>query len=112
MNVWWVFGGLVLLVILFMVLWIISETTKTTTIPPSEIEYGVVPNIDGVLLMNCGPDRNQPCLYSTQTLSEAISQCDVLSCERFVFVESTGTMRLVSETGLFSSIGSDIYVKL
>jgi hypothetical protein len=107
---WWIYVILSGLVLLFLGLWIASEVTKTKSID-TDIKYGVVPNLDGILLTNCGPSQNQPCLFSTPTLAQAIAQCDILgnTCQQFVFVESSSTMRVVEKQGTFTSIGSDLY---
>lgn len=106
--VWGVYAFLSGLVLLFVGLWISSLYTSQQI---STGNFVVSPNIDGVLLQICGPTRDQPCLYDMPTLAQAITQCDVLSdiCNQFVYIESSNTMRIVANTGTFSSVGSDLY---
>jgi hypothetical protein len=104
-------GGLVLL---FMGLWIGSFGNSISNPISNIVEYGIQPNMDGVLLNVCGPTGDQPCLFNTPTVAQAIDQCNVLGtlCGQFAYVENTGQMRVISDSGQFSSVGTDTYLRL
>lgn len=107
---------LIIGLLLFLILWIVSLNDKYTN--PNiqySAQFGLYPQTDGVVLAKCGPNSNQPCTFTLTSLSDCITQCNLLSsiCKGFVFIPGTNLMKIidVDKNQTSSSPSSYLYIK-
>lgn len=66
--------------------------------PTVEGNFGVSVNKGVTILSNCGPDSQQPCMFTNiKDLNSAIIKCDSLACPAFTYSEKTMNMNIVDK---------------
>lgn len=101
--------------IVFLMLWIFSQpinsssSTSTSCFGP----FGVQSGVDANPINSCGVNRNNPCIFTINTLSGAQDQCNTLQsiCNAFTFNQNTNTMKIVQPTNTFTSLATNLFVR-
>lgn len=96
----------ILLVVLLLVKWVSPQHPGGS--------YVMKPGADGVTLNTCGQNRNLPCVFTVQYLTNATSLCKQLgsACPAFSYNESTGRMKVVNPSSAFTATSSDFFVAI
>jgi hypothetical protein len=114
-NTGWIVLAVILslLVVLFLLLWIFAVGGCTVTPDPPFGLFGVEFGVDANAQNNCGPNRNQPCLFAKNNLLDCQTECDTLKsiCQAFTFNSTTSTMKIVQPSNTFSSPSSSLFVR-
>lgn len=101
MNNLWIIAYVILgiITIIFILLYFYSVATLVS---PEQCgaatgTYGVRPGKSGITLLGCGTNRDQPCIFSDLTLSQAMSVCDqnFQLCSAFSYNQRTGTITFI-----------------
>jgi len=106
-EVIWLVIFLVIILVLVIVIIVLARSHNTR--PPTTSGYAVYPGYDGTELNTCGDSRDQACIYPAATLSDAVAQCNLLSCATFSYNSSTQSMKIIDTSNMFTNRLADVY---
>lgn len=108
-----IFFIIVIAIIIYSVV-LTTNTVEASSCPQTTGDFGVQPNMAGVVLQNCGTTKTEQCTFNNITsLSDAVNQCNAITgCNAFEYSFYTNIMNVIDiNSKIISNENFDVYVR-
>jgi hypothetical protein len=100
----WLLLTIVLIIVIVIILYFFfrqrTQLVEPSRVPVIRARYAVVPNIEKDALNTCGTDGQDPCIFSSTTLTRAIELCNInyKVCTEFSYDPISEIMTITNPT--------------
>jgi len=112
---WIILSFLLTLLIILLLVWLFFIILEQNNIPKCECygAYGLQIGIDSTALSKCGRNRNEPCIFRKQSLSDCVNECDTLNniCQAFTYNSLNQTMKIVEPKNVVASTSTNLFIR-
>lgn len=102
-------------VVIGLIIWLVITYINQPTPTPCNCfgPFGVQTGIDGNQINRCGTDRNLPCIFNKNSISDCETECNNLAniCSAFTYNSITSIMKIVDPNNTFTSVNSNLFVR-
>ena len=106
--------SLTLLIILLLV-WLFFMILEQNNIPTCKCygTYGLQIGVDSTAISKCGRNRNEPCIFRKNSISDCVNECDTLNniCQAFTYNSLNQTMKIVEPNNVFASTSTNLFIR-
>jgi len=102
----------IIIILLALIIYLgIKLNDPKTGCPSSFGQFGIMPNLDNIVINKCGTNGTSPCTFNVSTVAGAIDKCNTLAsvCNTFSFNESRKEMKIIGLTGAYANNLTDLY---
>lgn len=106
----WITAVTIILLLIAIVVLIIYFTRSKVSSPIIRGSYAVQPNKTGTSMYICGASSNEECIFTANSLQDAINVCNryLNICRQFAY--TPGTIKFIQEGNYVDTTGSDVYL--